>query len=298
MRNRQKQIEPEWTIINILQWTTSYFKANGIDSPRATAEILLAHILGLKRIDLYLKHDQPLNIKERNLFKSLIKRRIKKEPVAYIIGSKEFYSIELEVSKDVLIPRPETECLVEESLSVLSGSKDFAPKKILELGTGSGAIILAISIQHPDNLYFASDISINALAIALKNSNRLELDKKINFFCGSWFSPIKEKKYLFDIIISNPPYIKRTEIKALQPEINRFEPIIALDGGEDGLGCLKHIVKHAYQFLNKGGKLLLEIGCDQKKAVDEIIKMTGKYEQAYFRKDYSGLDRVVCANKI
>lgn len=299
MQNRQNQIETEWTIIKILQWTTSYFKTNGIDSPRATAEILLAHTLGLKRIDLYLRHDQPLNISERNLFKSLIRRRINNEPVAYILGSKEFWSIDLAVSKDVLIPRPETECLVEEVLSALSTDKVSAPKKILELGTGSGAIILAIASQRPDYYYhyYASDISINALSVALKNAKHLGLDKKIIFFCGSWFLPVKEKNNLFDIIISNPPYIRRGDIKTLQPEINRFEPIAALDGGEDGLSCITHIVKYAHEFLNEGGKLLLEIGHDQKKAVDEIIKETGRYEQSYFRKDYSGFDRVVWVKK-
>ncbi|MBU1055460.1 MAG: peptide chain release factor N(5)-glutamine methyltransferase [Proteobacteria bacterium] len=297
MQNRQNQTEPEWTIIKILQWTTSYFKTNDIDSPRAAAEILLAHALKLKRIDLYLRYDQPLNISERNLFKTLIKRRINKEPVAYIIGSKGFWNIELMVSKDVLIPRPETECLVEEALSYLSKDKAFCPKKILELGTGSGAIILAIAAQHPDNHYFASDISMKALGIAFKNAKHLGLDNKINFFCGSWFFPVKDKNNLLDIIISNPPYIRRDDIKTLQPEINRFEPITALDGGEDGLCCIKHIVKYAHKFLNKGGKLLLEIGYDQKTAVDEIIKATGKFEQASFKKDYSSIDRVVCATK-
>ncbi|MGB5159362.1 peptide chain release factor N(5)-glutamine methyltransferase [Desulfobacterium sp. N47] len=297
MQNRQNQIEPEWTIIKILQWTTSYFKTNGIDSPRSTAEILLAHTLGFKRIDLYLRHDQPLNVGERNLFKSLIRRRISKEPVAYIVGSKEFWSLELVVSKDVLIPRPETECLVEEALLVLDKDKVSAPKRILELGTGSGAIILAMATQNPDQQYFASDISINALAVALNNARHLGLDEKIDLFCGSWVSPLKENNNLFDIIISNPPYIRRGDIKTLQPEINRFEPINALDGGEDGLACIKHIIKNAHKFLNKSGTLLLEIGYDQKKAVDEIIKETGRYAQASFRKDYSGFDRVVCAKK-
>ncbi|MBA3038049.1 MAG: peptide chain release factor N(5)-glutamine methyltransferase [Desulfobacterium sp.] len=297
MQNRQNPIDPEWTIIKILQWTTSYFKTNEIDSPRSTAEIILAHALGLKRIDLYLRHDQPLNIKERNHFKSLIKRRINNEPVAYIVGNKEFWSIELTVSKDVLIPRPETECLVEEAFLAFARDKDSASKKILDLGTGSGAIVFALATHASDNHYFASDISSKALAVALKNAKHLGLDKKINFVCGSWFLPIKEKNNLFDIIISNPPYIRRCDIKTLQPEINRFEPITALDGGEDGLGCIKHIVKYAHKFLNNSGELLLEIGYDQKKAVDEIIKETGKYELAYFRKDYSGFDRVVCAKK-
>ena len=324
MRNQQNQTEPEWTIIKILQWTTSYFKSNGIDSPRATAEILLAHTLGLKRIDLYLRHDQPLNRSELDLFKSLIRKRTNKEPVSYIVGCKEFWSMELEVTQDVLIPRPETECLVEEALSgltkqhpcnpnpdkrgkevygIISCRKNaennlLLPKRILEMGTGSGAVILAIASQKPGHLYFASDISIKAAGIANKNAKRLSFDNEISFFCGNWFLPLREKDNFFDIIISNPPYIRKNDIGDLQPEINRFEPIEALDGGEDGLEHIRHIIEHAHQFLNNEGNLLLEIGHDQKDSVEKIIIETGKYKRAYFRKDYSGFDRVVCATKL
>jgi len=297
MRNQQKQTEPEWTIIKLLQWTTSYFKSNGIDSPRAAAEILLAHTLALKRIDLYLRHDQPLSRSELDLFKSLIKRRTNREPVAYIMGGKEFWSMELAVSKDVLIPRPETECLVEETLSILAKEHLCNSKRILEMGTGSGAVILAIASQKPEHLYFASDISINALGIAIKNAKQLGFDNKISFFCGNWFLPLMGKDILFDIIISNPPYIRRNDIGNLQPEINRFEPLEALDGGEDGLDHVRHIIEQAHLFLNNEGNLLLEIGHDQKEAVDKIIKETGNYKRVYFRKDYSGFDRVVCATK-
>ncbi len=298
MRNQQKQTEPEWTIIKLLQWTATYFKSNGIDSPRATAEILLAHTLGLKRIDLYLRHDQPLNRSELDLFKSLIKRRTNREPVAYIVGGKEFWSMEFEVSQNVLIPRPETECLVEETLSVLAKQYPCNPKKILEMGTGSGAVILAIASQKPDHLYFASDIAINASDIAIKNAKQLGFDNKISFFCGNWFLPLREKDNFFDVIISNPPYIRKNDIGNLQPEINRFEPLEALDGGEDGLDHIRHIIEHAHRFLNNEGNLLLEIGHDQKDAVDKIIKETGNYKRVYFRKDYSGFDRVVCATKL
>jgi len=298
MRNQQKQTEPEWNIIKLLQWTTTYFKSNGIDSPRATAEILLAHTLGLKRIDLYLRHDQPLNRIELDLFKSLIKKRTDREPVAYIVGGKEFWSIELEVSRDVLIPRPETECLVEEALSVLKKKYTCNPKRILDMGTGSGAVILAIASQKPGHLYFASDISIKAAGIAAKNAKRLSYDNEISFFCGNWFLPLREKDNFFDIIISNPPYIRTNDIGNLQPEINRFEPIEALDGGEDGLEHIRHIIEHAHQFLNNEGYLLLEIGHDQKDPVEKIINQTGNYKLVCFRKDYSGFDRVVCATKL
>jgi release factor glutamine methyltransferase len=298
MQNQQKPTDPDWTIIKILQLTTTYFKSKGIDSSRSTAEILLAHTLGLTRVDLYLRYDQPLVRSELDYFKTLIKRRINREPVAYIVGSKEFWNIELSVTKEVLIPRPETECLVEEALSVLSQEPFYSPKRILELGTGSGAIILATAYEKPEHDYFASDISIKAVSVASKNAKKNRLDGKISFFCGDWFLPLKENNRLFDIILSNPPYIKRDDIDGLQPEISRFEPLEALDGGKDGLCEIKNIIGSAHRFLNSRGSLIIEIGYDQKEAVYKIAEETGRYKDIYFRKDYSGFNRIVCLRRL
>jgi len=297
MQNQPKLTDPDWTIIKILQWTTSYFRSNGIDSPRSTAEILLAHTLGLKRIDLYLRYDQPLVRSELDCFRALIKRRINREPVAYIIGLKEFWNMELSVEIEVLIPRPETECLVEEALSVLSKDSFYSPKRVLEVGTGSGAIILALASEKPEHNYFASDISIRAIFVALKNAEKHGLDKKICFFCGNWFLPLKEKDRLFDMVLSNPPYIRNNDIKSLQPEISRFEPLAALDGGEDGLCQIRNIIVSVHRFLNSGGYLIIEIGHDQKEAVYKIAEETGCYQDMHFRKDYSGFDRIICMQK-
>lgn len=297
MQNQPKLTDPDWTIIKILQWTTSYFRSNGIDSSRSTAEILLAHTLGLKRIDLYLRYDQPLVRSELDCFRALIKRRINREPVAYIIGLKEFWNMELSVAIEVLIPRPETECLVEEALSVLSKDSFYSPKRVLEVGTGSGAIILALASEKPEHNYFASDISIRAIFVALKNAEKHGLDKKICFFCGNWFFPLKEKDRLFDMVLSNPPYIRNNDIKSLQPEISRFEPLAALDGGEDGLCQIRNIIGSVHRFLNSGGYLIIEIGHDQKEAVYKIAEETGCYQDMHFRKDYSGFDRIICMQK-
>ncbi len=297
MQNQPKVTDPDWTIIKILQWTTSYFRSNEIDSPRSTAEILLARTLGLKRIDLYLRYDQPLVRSELDCFRALIKRRINREPVAYIVGLKEFWNMELTVTREVLIPRPETECLVEEALSALSKESFYSPKMVLEVGTGSGAIILAIASEKPEHNYFASDISSEAAFVALKNAKRHRLDKKICFFCGNWFLPLKEKDRLFDMVLSNPPYIKKDDISSLQPEISRFEPLTALDGGEDGLCQMRNIISSAHRFLNSKGFLIIEIGHDQKEAVYKIAEETGSYQNIYFRKDYSGFDRIICMQK-
>ncbi|MCK4985527.1 MAG: peptide chain release factor N(5)-glutamine methyltransferase, partial [Desulfobacterales bacterium] len=260
MQNQTKRRLPEWTIIKLVQWATTYFSNHDIDSPRATAEILLAHVLNSRRIDLYLRYDQPLIPDELERFKALIKRRLKREPVAYILESKEFWSMDLQVTRDVLIPRPETECLVEKVLELLASDSNPASKLILELGTGCGAVILALASENPRHSYWATDISVNAIRIARQN----DLNGKVHFIIGDWFAPLRSKPGLFDLIVSNPPYIKSEDLNRLQPEIHAYEPLLALDGAADGLHCLRHIIQSAYFFLNPGGVIILEMGHDQK----------------------------------
>jgi release factor glutamine methyltransferase len=301
MQNQPKSIDPEWTILKLLEWTTSYFKSHDIESPRATAEILLAHILKLKRIDLYLRHDQPLISDELLKFKAFIKRRIKREPVAYILGVKEFWSLDFAVTEDVLIPRPETECLVETSLGLLpedsNSDPNNTPMRILELGTGSGAVILALASTETKHLFFASDLSIKAVLIAKQNAKHHGLDKTVNFFCADWFTPLKVVRHQFDMIISNPPYIPTQVVSQLQPEISKYEPISALDGNEDGLRCFRHIINNAHVYLNRQGSLVLEIGHNQKNEVQKIAEKCGNYNNIVFTKDYSGYHRVVQMHK-
>ena len=295
MQNHPTSKLSEWTISKLLIWTTSYFKSHNIDSPGLTSEILLAHTLSLKRIDLYLRYDQPLTGDELLLFKTYIKRRIKREPVAYIVGAREFWSMKLTVTKDVLIPRPETECLVESALSLPELGP--GPKRILELGTGSGAITLALASERPEYIYFASDSSVEAVKLAFMNAKLHHLDGKINFFAGDWLEPLKNTGQLFDMIISNPPYIRTLSMPELQPEIYKYEPLAALDGGKDGLDSIKKIIFEAHAFLVQNGMLLLETGHDQKNQIKKIIDDCGKYEDVVFKKDYSGYDRIVCMRK-
>ena len=301
MQNQPKSIDSEWTILKLLKWTTSYFKSHDIDSPRATAEILLAHTLKLKRIDLYLRHDQPLISDELLQFKAFIKRRIKREPVAYIVGVKEFWSMDFAVTEDVLIPRPETECLVETSLGLLpedsNSDPNNPPMRILELGTGSGAVILALASMETKHLFFASDLSIKAVLLAKQNAKHHGLDKTVNFFCADWFTPLKVVRHQFDMIISNPPYIPTQAVSQLQPEIYKYEPISALDGNENGLRCLRHIINNAHVYLCRQGNLVLEIGHDQKNEIQKIAEKCGNYKNIVFTKDYSGYHRVVQMQK-
>ncbi len=294
MQNQAKSETQSWTILKLLNWTTSYFKSHNIENPRASAEILLAHALKCKRIDLYAYHDKPLSQKELAIFRPLIKRRAKSEPVAYITGKKEFWSLDFIVTKDVLIPRPDTERLVETALKLLCEKKSGDPLKlkILELGTGSGAISLALASERKDCLFFASDISFPALCVAGENARNLGLAEHIGFFCGKWFEALNPGLCAFDMIVSNPPYVRRKDISGLQKEISGYEPQLALDGGEDGLDAIRKIVGHAFSYLKDDGKLLIEMGYDQKNEVENMVKACGKYNDISFVKDYGGHFRV------
>ncbi len=292
-------METEWTILNLLKWATGYFTSHGIDSPRATAEILLAHLLNLKRIDLYLRFDQPLQKNELAGFKALIKRRVNREPVAYIVGTKEFWSLEVAVNPHVLIPRPDTETLVETAMKYLSPADP--PQElsglVLELGTGSGAIVLALASERPSYRYIATDISLKATETAQANARHHHLESIIQFVAGNWLEPFSPHRPIFDMIVSNPPYIPSKTIPGLQPEVSRFEPILALDGQIDGLHAIRQILFSAHLLLKPRGVMLLEMGFDQKAGVTDLIQSCGFYAHFDFIKDYAGHDRVVIIHR-
>ncbi len=281
-----------WDIKKVLKWTGDYFKKNEIDSPRTTAEILLAHVLGKKRIDLYINHDLPLSETERTEFKKLIKRRILNEPVSYITGKKEFWSIEFNITDAVLIPRPDTECLVENILSHLSKADFCGVNRVLEIGTGSGAIIVSLAKEKGKNRYFALDCSVDALMVACSNAKKNRVSDRIVFFASDLFSGVYQQN-TFDIIVSNPPYIPTASINNLQQEIKGYEPVIALDGKKDGLYFIREIINSAYKFLKPCGILAMEIGFDQKEQVVQIVHEADCYENISFCKDFGGNYRVV-----
>jgi release factor glutamine methyltransferase len=297
MPNPSPAANLEWTVLRVLQWAGAYLKARGLDSSRATAEILLAHALKTDRLRLYLNYDQPLEKTELAVFKELLQRRLRREPVAYIIGRKGFWSLEIDVSPDVLIPRPETECLVEAALKALAALSGTPCARILELGVGSGAVVLALAAEAPRHTYFACDLSPAALRVARRNVEQAGGRGRIFLWAADWFAALKPAGPLFALIIANPPYVPSAEIDALQPEIARYEPRLALDGGSDGLGSYRAIVAEAHRFLLPGGRLLLEIGCDQRQAVHLLYEQCGAYESFECSRDYSGRERVVGMRK-
>ena len=282
-----------WTILKVLKWTRAYFKSHHIEQPRAAAEILLAHTLGVGRVDLYVQYDRPLESLELERFRGFIQRRIRREPVAYIVGKKEFWSMDLKVTPDVLIPRPETETLVEAALTIIPPERGPARLNILDLGTGSGGIVLAMASERPEHRFYAVDRSKRALAVAQDNARMLQLDKTVTFLHGDWFAPVRERGRYFDVIVSNPPYISSPEIEVLPPEIAQYEPREALEGGSDGLEAIRLIIKEASCYLVPGGWLVFEIGYDQWAAVEKLIAHSGVYSEWTVIRDYTGHDRVV-----
>lgn len=285
----------EWTVFKLLAWTESYFARHRIDSPRLTAEILLGFCLGIERLDLYLQHDRPLEKQELARFKTLIQRRKNREPVAYITGEKGFFESSFQVGPGVLIPRPDTEALVTAALAILEKS-GRQTGNILELGAGSGAIVVSLAKACPGYRYFAGDISLTALDTARKNADREKGIRPIHFFNGSWFDPLAPGP-CFDLIVSNPPYIPTGRISRLAPEIRNHEPVTALDGGQDGMDCIREIMTRAGDFLVPGGHLLMEIGFDQKAGVTALARNCPAFDQIDILQDLAGHDRVVQLKK-
>jgi release factor glutamine methyltransferase len=286
----------QWTIQRVLHWACGYLRDHGIESPRSAAEILLAHALGTERIHLYMHHDKPLEKTELSVFKGYLRRRIRREPVAYIVGRKGFWSLDLSVKPAVLIPRPETECLVEAALAVLAGHASVPAAHVLDLGTGSGAIVLALAIEAGGHHYFASDVSPEAVAVARKNATDAGLCERVRFFVGDWLSAVRPDP-LFDLIVSNPPYVAAREMVELQPEIVGYEPSLALNGDEDGLRSYRAILGAAHRHLKPTGTLVLEIGSSQREAVQLLAEQTGAYQDYRCQRDYGGHERVVMMQK-
>ncbi len=286
-----------WTVKELLRVTTDYFQGKGVDSPRLSAEVLLAHLLQTDRIHLYLDPERPLQDEEVASYRQLVRRRANREPLQYIRGLQEFWSADFLVGPDVLIPRPESELLVEQALDLLRLLRSDAPRPwILDLGTGSGALIIALGLEIPDAFLCAADISERALAVARENACRHGLDQRIRFVGGDLWGPFKPRIAAFDIIVSNPPYVDSNALGSLMPEIG-FEPRVALDGGPGGMNFIEEIIEAAPDFLKPGGWVLIEMDPAQTRPALGLIDKTGGYRQAKAVKDYARRDRVVVAQK-
>ena len=279
-----------WTIRAVLEWTTAYFKEKGIASSRLDAEILLAHALDCDRLHLYMNFEKPLTQPERDAYRNLVSRRAEREPVALITGKKEFWSIPLRVESGILIPRPDTETLVE---TILYEARQFSPPTILEIGTGSGAISIAIAQEKEDAYIVATDIDPHAARLASLNIHELKLSNRVWLVTADLFSAIRPKRQ-FDIICSNPPYIPKDKINDLEPEIVRFEPHKALNGGPDGLDVIRDISVQTKQYLADKGSLILEIGHNQEDSVRDILTQAG-FANISTHPDLAGVARVVKA---
>jgi release factor glutamine methyltransferase len=274
-----------WTVLKILQWTAGYFKEKGIEGGRLDAEMLLADALKLDRVGLYLNFDRPLSAEEQAVFRQRVARRAKREPVQYILGETEFWSLTLRVTPDVLIPRADTEVLVEEALKKVSG--DCA---LLDVGTGSGAIALALAGELPEARVEAVDVSPAALAVAGDNARRHGLADRIVFrqadLHGLSGGP-------YHLVVANPPYIPAGDMAGLMPEVRDFEPHLALRGGDDdGLAAYRSLAAAASRLLHPGGWFLVEVGIGQAEAVQQLFAQTG-LTVILVRDDYAGVPRVV-----
>ncbi|PID58908.1 protein-(glutamine-N5) methyltransferase, release factor-specific [candidate division KSB3 bacterium] len=282
--------DKQWTILEILRWTTDFFRQKGVDSPRLTAEVLLAHVLEQERIYLYVHFDQPLAYEERERYKVLIRRCANGEPTQYLTGVQEFWSLTFEVTPAVLVPRPETEHLVEAALTCAVSE---AQPKILDIGTGCGVIAICLKHELPGAEVFAGDISEDALNVAMQNAERLLNDgNSISFRQGDLFTPFSGMR--FDLLISNPPYISTRQYEALERKIRDYEPACALHAGEEGLDIYRRLIANAADYLKPEGCVLLEIGQGQKDAVVELFDA----ERFSIRKiinDYAGIERVIIA---
>lgn len=279
-----------WTIGAILKWTGQYFGEKGVDTPRLDAEVLLSHILGKDRLYLYTHFDQPLTPEELALYRSHVKKRVMHQPVAYITGRKEFMGLEFTVNAAVLIPRPDTETLVETALERL---RNIDNPMIADLGTGSGAIIISVLHILSQANGYAVDISPQALAVAKGNAAYNRVEDRLVFKEGDLFLPLQG--LTFDAVLSNPPYIPAADIVDLAPEV-RLEPRLALEGGNDGLIYYRRLMAEADSFLKPAGFIAVEVGAGQAPAVAEMARLQG-FDHIELIKDIAGIERVVVASR-
>ncbi len=290
----QQPKEERWTVQRLLEWTTAHLEKNGSESARLDSEILLAHARQCDRIQLYTRFNEELTNPERDLFRELVKRRAKLEPVAYLVGFREFFGLNFAVTPDVLIPRPDTETLVMEALEYL---KEFPNASVLEIGTGSGCIPISLATRMKTISLTTVDKSPAALDIAKQNAQKHQVLDRIQFLESDLFESL-EKNEPFDLIVSNPPYIPDQDMKILSPDVRLHEPRMALQAGADGLDIIRKLIDQSPYWLKPGGLLMMEIDSEQSKPVCNLINQNSRYQSCQVFKDLAHKDRVVQAKTV
>lgn len=291
MDDTQKTSTENWTLGALLDWTAKYLAQKGLEFPRLDAEVLLAQAAGCKRIDLYgFRYGEAATPEVRQRYKELIRRRLEGCPVAYLVGRKEFFALELEVTPAVLIPRPDSELVVTECLEL---AKKLAAPRIVDIGTGSGNLAIAVAKNHPGAQVTAIDQSPEALAVARRNAEKHGVSQRVRFLEGDLFSPVAAET--FDFVISNPPYIAHEDLDKLPPGVRDYEPRVALDGGPGGYAVFDRLIAEARRHLVPDGYLIVEIGAPQEKPAREGIAGYPEYALAPTVYDFSGHPRVLQA---
>ena len=291
-------MEPQATdnLTDVLRRAAGRLRQAGVGTPRLDAEVLLMEALGWSREDLYRNPEGGLQQAQAERFESLVSRRLRAEPMAYMTGTQEFWSLDFRVTPDVLIPRPETEHLVETVAEFLASRP--GPCRILEIGTGSGAVAVCLARECAEAEIWATDVSAPALDVARDNASRHGVEGKIRWLRGDLFAPVQGLAERFDVLVSNPPYVPSGEIARLQPDVCDWEPALALDGGADGMDFYRRFVCEGARHLREGGLLAVEVGAEQGGAVSRLFDAEAGFHRARVRRDYAGLPRVVTAERI
>lgn len=280
-------------VLEVSRKAAGVFAERGFDNPRLEAELLLAGVLGVRRLDLYLQAERPLTADELERYRGAVRRRLKHEPLQYVLGTAAFRQLELAVDPRVLIPRPETEVLVG---LVLEWSAGRPGGRVLDVGTGSGAIALSLAAEGGFAEVIAVDVSAGALEVAAANGRRCGLDGWVQFRRGSLFEAVAGER--FDVVVSNPPYVAETDRTGLQPEVRDHEPELALFGGGDGLSVIRALVAEAPAHLEPGGLLALELGLGQGEAALSLMEAAGTYTAARLAPDLTGRTRFALAERV
>ncbi len=283
-----------WTVGRLITWAQAYLEKHRIGSARLSAELMLAQVMGLERVGLYMRYDQPLNAAELAGFKELLIRRKRHEPMAYILGRREFWGLDLKVGPGVLVPRPETEHLVEEAIARLPQDQDI---RILDLCTGSGAVALALAHELPRARVTAVDSSRQALAYANENAAGLEGGGRVRFLKGSLYDPVAASGGFFEMITANPPYVAPGEYQELSPEVRDWEPKEALWADDEGLEVTRNIIFGAGAYLRSGGWLLIELGAGQAQKAMALARRAGVFEDISTARDLADIERVLICQR-